>query len=106
MAQKRAYLNMMSLLLFVALATMLVVGGTAVSLFLYTRSLSEVNHAGHIRRLHPAPVDHAAEYPFSMRASGASNEMSHYVRKGVVILLFGLVVAALVVASIVNGLIR
>ncbi len=97
---------MMSLLLFVALATMLVVGGTAVSLFLYIRNLSEVNHARHIRRLHPAPVYHEAENPFSMRVSGASDEMSRYARSGLVILLFGLVIAVTVIASIVNGLLH
>ncbi len=78
----------MSLLLIVALATMLVVGGTAVSLFLHTRNLSGVSHST------------------SMRVSGASNETSRYARNGLVILLFGLVVAAMVVASIVNGLLR
>jgi len=41
-----------------------------------------------------------------MRVSAADDTMSRYVRNGVVILLFGLVVAALVVASIVNGLLR
>ena len=97
---------MTSLLLFVALATMLVVGGTALSLFLYIRSLSEINHAGHIRRLHPAPVYHQAESPSFMRVRGASDEMSRYARSGLVILLFGLVVAVMVIASIFNGLIR
>lgn len=79
---------MVSLLLVVALATTLVVGGTAVSVFLYTRNLSRVSHST------------------SMRVSAADDTMSRYVRNGVVILLFGLVVAALVVASIVNGLMR
>ena len=79
---------MVSLLLIVALATTLVVGGTAVSLFLHTRNLSGVSHST------------------SMRLSAADDTMSRYARNGVVILLFGLVVAAMVVASIVNGLMR
>jgi hypothetical protein len=97
---------MVALLFTLALASMLVIGGTAVSLFLYTRSLSEVNHARHERKLHPTTVDYATENPFSIRASAASNEMSRYTRNGLVILLFGLVVAAMVIASIVNGLMR
>jgi hypothetical protein len=97
---------MVSLLFMLALVSMLVIGGTAVSLFLYTRSLSEVNHARHERNLHPTTVDYTTVNPFSMRVSAASNEMSRYVRNGLVILLFGLVVAAMVIASIVNGLMR
>lgn len=97
---------MVALFFMLALASMLVIGGTAVSLFLYTRSLSEVNHARHERKLHPTTVGYATENPFSMRVSATSNEMSRYARNGLVILLFGLVVAAMVIASIVNGLMR
>jgi len=103
---------MVSLLFMLALVSMLVIGGTAVSLFLYTRSLSEVNHARHERNLRQGGgklrpyMDYTNENPFSMRVSAANNEMSRYVRNGLVILLFGLVVAAMVIASIVNGLMR
>lgn len=79
---------MVSLLLIVALATTLVVGGTAISLFLHTRSMSGVSHST------------------SMRVSAADDTMSRYVRNGVVILLFGLVIVAMIMVSIVNGLLR
>jgi hypothetical protein len=103
---------MVALLFVLALASMLVIGGTAVSLFLYTRSLSDVNHARRERKLRQGGgklrpyMGYATENLFSMRSSAASNEMSRYARNGLVILLFGLVVAAMVIASIVNGLMR
>jgi hypothetical protein len=103
---EKGYLNMMSLLLCVAFATMLVVGGTAVSLFLYTRSLSDVNHARYDRKPRQGYMDYATENPFSMRPGAANNEMSRYARNGLVFLLFGLIMAAMVIASIVNGLMR
>jgi hypothetical protein len=103
---------MVSLLFMLALVSILVIGGTAVSLFLYTRSLSEVNHARHERHLQQGGgklgpyMDYTTEHPFSMRVSAGGNEMSRYVRNGLVFLLFGLVVAAMVIASIINGLMR
>ncbi len=75
-------------LLVIALATMLVVGGTAVSVFLHTRSLSGVSHFN------------------SMRVSAADDAMSRYARNALATLLFALVIAAMVLASIVNGLVR
>ena len=111
---------MILLLFMLTFVSMLVIGGTAVSLFLYKRSLSEVSHARHERKLRQGgssrvPIyrarlrpytDYATENPFSMRVSAASNEMSRYARNGLAILLFGLVVAAMVIATIVNGLMR
>lgn len=86
---------MVALFFILIVATTLVVGGTAVSLFLHTQSLPRVRHSS---------LDHAAEDSFSMRVSTADDAMSRYARNALVIVLFAIVVAAMIAVSVVNGL--
>jgi hypothetical protein len=85
---------MLSLIFILLAATALVVGGTIVSLFLRTR------------RLLGSHAHHTSGDSYSTRATMEAYTMSRYARNALVILLFGLIVAAMIIFSIINGLLK
>jgi fatty acid desaturase len=85
---------MLSLIFILLAATALVVGGTVVSLFLHTRRVSG-------SRIH-----HTSNDSYSTYATMQADMMSRYARNALVILLFGLIVIAMIIFSIINGLLR
>jgi hypothetical protein len=95
---------MVPTLTIIGIAAALVVGGTVVSLFLYTRCLSEARHSRFVRRrLDVAAMRHATEYPFPANVSAIDGELTHYARRAVVALIFALVMLALIVLSMVHA---
>jgi hypothetical protein len=95
---------MVPTLTIIGIAAALVVGGTVVSLFLYTRCLSEVRHSQSVRRrLDIAVIRDATEYPFPANVSAIDGELTHYARRVVVALIFALVMLALIVISMIHA---
>jgi hypothetical protein len=94
MAQQREYLKMLSLIFILLTATLLVAGGTIVSLFL------------HSHRTLGSHVHHTSGVSSSTRAAMEAYSMSRYARNALVILLFGLVVVAMIIFSIINGFLK
>ncbi len=88
---------MVSLIFILLAATILVVGGTIASLLLHTRKLSGMSHSAGGR---------TSEDSYSMRATLEAYTMSRYARNALIILLFGLIVVALIIFSIINGLLQ
>ena len=96
----RKDLNMIPVLSVIGIATMLVIGGTLVSLFLYTQGFAE--RTRRVRRLDIA----VAEHPFLKNADLADGEMTHYARRALVALLFAMVMLILVVTSMIQAFLR
>jgi len=90
----------------IGIAAALVIGGTVVSLFLYTRCLSEARHARRMRRLDIATMYSAIERPFPANVSVVDSEFTHYARRTLVTLIFALAMSALIVISMVHTLIH
>lgn len=98
---------MVPTLTIIGIATTLVVGGTVVSLFLYTRCLSEARHSRLVRRrLDVATMRQATEYPFPANVSAIDGELTHYARRAVVALIFALALLILIVVSMVHAFIH
>jgi len=82
---------MLSLIFILLTAIVLVVGGTAISLFLRIHTSSGPR------------VHHTADDSYSTRVTIETDTMTRYARNGLVILLLGLLVVALIIISIING---
>jgi len=90
----------------IGIASVLVIGGTVVSLFLYTRCLSEARRSRRVRQLDVATMRHAIEHPFPANVSVVDGELTHYARRAVVALIFALAMLALIVISVVHAFIH
>ena len=88
---------MVPVLSIIGIAAVLVVGGTVVSLFLYTQSFTE--RTRRVRQLDMA----MAEQPFLRNVNIVDGEMTHYARRALVALLFALAMLALVVTSVIHA---
>ncbi len=97
---------MVPILSIIGIAAALVVGGTVVSLFLYTRCLSEARRSRRVRRLDIATMRHAIERPFPANVSVVDSELTHYARRTLVALIFALAMLALIVISMVHAFIH
>jgi hypothetical protein len=97
---------MVPILFIIGIAAALVVGGTVVSLFLYTRCLAEARHSRRVRRLDIATMSQALEHPFPANVSVVDGELTHYARRAVVALMFAVAMLALIVISMVHAFIH
>ena len=94
---------MVPFLFTLTLVTILVVGGTVVSLFLHPEVFSGVNRSTEMQQLDTAVVDHD---PYYIKADVADYRMACYTRNALVTVAFAVVVACMIVASMVNGILR
>ena len=94
---------MVPFLFTLTLVTILVVGGTVVSLFLHPEAFSGVDRSRRMRQLDTAVVD---DDPYYIKADVADYRMARYTRNALVTVAFALVVACIIVASMVNGSLR
>jgi hypothetical protein len=99
-AQMREDLNMVPVLSIIGIAAVLVIGGTVVSLFLYTQGFA--GRTRRVRRLDMA----MAEQPVLRNANIADSEMTQYARRALVALLFAMLMLILVVTSMIHALLR
>jgi hypothetical protein len=91
---------MVPVLSIIGIAAVLVIGGTVVSLFLYTQGFA--GRTRRVRRLDMA----MAEQPFLRSTNLADSEMTQYARRALVALLFAMVMLSLVVTSVIHALMR
>ena len=91
---------MVPVLSIIGIAAVLVVGGTVVSLFLYTQGFS--GRTRRVRRLDMAMV----EQPFHRNVNIADGEMSQYTRRAMVALLFALAMLVLALTSIMHAVLH
>ena len=91
---------MVPVLSIIGIAAVLVVGGTVVSLFLYTQSFAQ--RTRHKRRLDMA----MAEQPFFRNVHIVDGEMTQYARRTLVALLFALAMLVLAVTSVMHAFLR
>jgi hypothetical protein len=90
----------------IGIAAVLVVGGTVVSLFLYTRCLAEARYSRKVRRLEVATMSQALERPFPANVSVVDGEFTHYARRTLAALIFALVMLALIIISMAHAFIH
>lgn len=88
---------MVPVLSIIGISAVLVVGGTVVSLFLYTQGFSE--RVRRVRRLDMA----MAEQPFLRNVNIADGEMTQYARRALVALFFVLAMLVLAVTSVMHA---
>lgn len=88
---------MVPVLSIIGISAVLVVGGTVVSLFLYTQSFA--GRTRRVRRLDMA----MAEQPFLRNVKIVDGEMTHYARRALVALLFALAMLALAITSVIHA---
>jgi len=93
---------MTGFLFILSLSTLLVVGGTFISLRLHTRELSNGRLWRNSQRVHPTLVD----YTTSTNTHMAYYETSHYARKVVVISVITLVVLSALIINAISSVLR